>query len=405
MSPPAMRRALPPVLLALVLALQAHWTGLGDLPYDYELEAMPAVNALAGGDPAGFLVRAPAYGGSLVLRAPLVFAADGLGGGTQARWLAMALPALLASVVLAVVLWRGLAARGRRRAAWVALAVVAFNPVAGLAVEIGHPEEVVGAVLCAGAALLAVRVKAVPAGLLLGLAGANKPWAVVAALPVLLALQRGHLRAVLTTGLTCAAVLAPLVLAGSAGVASAEAVAVAPATIFKPLQVFWFLGDPSPTGDPGARDAPAWLGRLSHPLAVLAGGALALAWLPARRRGADRGDAVLLLALVLLARCMLDTWTMTYYYAPFLLALATWEAAVRGRAPLAAAAACAALMAVEGLTTPDAQAAATLAVTVPLAAALGLRCLAPRRAAALLAPARAALDARERGVAGPAPTT
>jgi hypothetical protein len=62
-------------------------------------------------------------------------------------------------------------------------------------------------------------------------------------------------------------------------------------------------------------------------------------------------------------------------------------------------------MAVEGLTTPDAQAAGTLAVTVPLAAALGLRCLAPRRAAALLAPARAALGARGRGVAGPAPTT
>jgi hypothetical protein len=400
-----MRLALPPVVLAVVLALLASWTGLGDLPYDYELEAMSAVDALAGGDPAGFLVRAPAYGGSLVLRAPLVLAADRLGGGTQALWLAMALPALLASVALAVVLWRGLAARGCRRAAWLALAVVAFNPVAGLAVEIGHPEEVVGAVLCAGAALMAVRGHAVPAGLLLGLAGANKPWAIVAALPVLLALPRGHLRAVLTTGLACAAVLAPLLLVGSAGVASAEAVAVAPATIFKPLQVFWFLGDPSVTGDPGARIAPAWLGRLSHPLAVLAGGALALAWIPARRRGADRGDAVLLLALVLLVRCMLDTWTMTYYYAPFLLALATWEAGVRGRAPLAAAGACAALMAVEGLKVPDAQAAATLCVTLPLAAALALRCFAPRRAAALAAPARAASSGCGPGVLGPAPTT
>jgi hypothetical protein len=285
-----MRAVLPPVVVALLLALEACWAGLRGLPYDYELEAMPAVDALAAGDTGGFLARAPAYGGSLLLRAPLVLAADGLGGGTQALWTAMAVPAVLASVVLAVVLWRLLAARGRRRAAWLALAIVALNPVAALAVEIGHPEEVAGAVLCAGAALLAVRGRAVAAGILLGLAGANKPWAVVAALPVLLALPRAHLRAVMVTGVTCAAVLAPLVLAGSAAVASAQAIAVAPATIFEPEQLLWFLGEPR-SADPAAwRTAPAWLGSLSHPAAVLAGDArrARVDSRPPPRRGAGR---------------------------------------------------------------------------------------------------------------------
>jgi len=170
-----MRAVLPPVVLALLLALEACWAGLRGLPYDYELEAMPAVDALAAGDPGGFLAQAPAYGGSLVLRAPFLLAASGLGGGTQALWTAMAVPAVLAAAFLAVVLWRALAGRGRPWAAWLALALVALNPVAALAVEFGHPEEVLGAVLCAGAALLAVQGRAVPAGILLGLAGANKP--------------------------------------------------------------------------------------------------------------------------------------------------------------------------------------------------------------------------------------
>jgi len=399
-----MRAVLPPVLLAVLLALEACWAGLRDLPYDYELEAMAAVDALAAGDPGGFLDRAPAYGGSLLLRAPFVLAADGLGGGTQALWTAMAVPALLASVVFAVVLWRVLSARGRRRSAWLALAIVALNPVAALAVEIGHPEEVVGAVLCAGAALLAVHGRAVPAGILLGLAGANKPWAVVAALPVLLALPRGHLRAVAATGLTCAAVLAPFVLAGSAAVASAQAVAVAPATIFETEQVFWFFGEPRSLEPEAWRAAPAWLGNLSHPLAVLAGALVALAWIPAVRRRAAREDAVLLLALVLLVRCALDTWTTSYYFAPFVLALATWEAGVRGRAPVAAAGASAAVMFMDGLDVPDHQAAAMLCWTLPAAVVLAARCFAPRRFAAALAPALAALGRRLPRLLAPAPT-
>ncbi len=37
-------------------------------------------------------------------------------------------------------------------------------------------------------------------------------------------------------------------------------------------------------------------------------------------------DALLLLALLLLLRCMLDTWDTIYYPIPFVLALLAWEA-------------------------------------------------------------------------------
>ena len=64
----------------------------------------------------------------------------------------------------------------------------AANPITLRALDIGHPEELLGAVLCAGAVLAALRGRATLAGVLLGLAMANKAWAVLAIGPVLLAL-------------------------------------------------------------------------------------------------------------------------------------------------------------------------------------------------------------------------
>jgi hypothetical protein len=50
-----------------------------------------------------------------------------------------------------------------------------------------------------------------------------------------------------------------------------------------------------------------------------------------------RENALALLALLLLLRCMLDPWDVVYYPLPFAIALLSWETLVRGRAPLGAA--------------------------------------------------------------------
>lgn len=382
-----MPRLLFPLLVAVAAAALLAAVGLRELEWtDYEREALPAVTALAAGDHAGFLARAPAYGGSLLLRAPFALAADAVGGGPVAVWRALAAPALLASIGLGLVLWSALARAGRRRAGFAALLLAVVHPTALRALSTGHPEEVVGAVLCVAAVAAALGGRPVVAGVVLGAAGANKPWAIVAVLPVLLALDRGHARCLLAAGVTCAAVLAPFLLTGSAAVASAQAVAAAPADIFQPMQPLWFLGDTgSAAGGIGAaRSAPAWIGRLSHPAVVLAGLAVALAWLPRRRRGAAApGDALLLLALVLLTRCALDVWTVTHYFAPFALSLLAWEATVRRRAPVGSAAVAVAIWLAEVQLTPDAQAAFTLAWLPAAWGLIALRLWAPSRSAEL----------------------
>ncbi|MCW3024583.1 MAG: hypothetical protein JWM29_15, partial [Solirubrobacterales bacterium] len=96
-------------------------------------------------------------------------------------------------------------------------------------------------------------------------------------------------------------------------------------------------------------------------------------------------DALLALALLLMVRCLLDTWDVVYYPLPFILALLAWE--VRGplrRPPLLALASSALVWVnlhwMTEHTSPDAQAAFFLVWSLPLAAWLGLRLFAPGRA-------------------------
>ena len=102
---------------------------------------------------------------------------------------AVAVPCLLAGAVLGVVLAASLLARGAGRGTVaIVVGLCAVNPITLRALDIGHPEELLGAVLCAGAVLAAVRGRSTLAGVLLGLAVANKAWALLAVGPVLLAL-------------------------------------------------------------------------------------------------------------------------------------------------------------------------------------------------------------------------
>lgn len=359
---------------------------------DYETEAEGAFAALQRGDLDRFLGLAPAYGGSLILRAPFALLPELWGGGDLALFRTVSLPGVLATTALAVAVFATARAAGRSaRAAWLALGLVAASPMAMRALEIGHPEELVGGSLCVGAMLLALKDRWLLAAVLVGLAVANKPWAVVAVIPVAAAVPAGRrLRTLVVAGAVAAVVLAPILLHGGGSLQTTAATARSAGQIFQPWQVFWFFGDPDQvvTGafgeKPGYRAAPAWAGRISHPLVVLAAAAVALAWW--RRRGGHpttaRTDALLLLALVLLMRSLLDTWSIGYYHLPFLLALTAWEVQARRGLPLVSLVATGLLWTTTDLlvryASPDVQAAAYLAWAVPAVLLLGLRLFAPQ---------------------------
>lgn len=389
---PLRRWARPAGALAAVAGLA--WLGLiGFVWTDYETEAAPAYAALLAGDWGGFLARCPAYGGALVLRAPFAFATGALGGGEVAVFRVVGLVCLAAGAVLGLVL-----ARRSARWGWLALALCAANPVTLAALDLGHPEELLGAALCVGAVLAAIDGRALPAGALLGCAVATKAWGVLAIGPVLLALPAGPPR-VRMAGLAAAVaglVLAPLALAGHGGSLARSAASTGP-TIFQPYHLFWWLGDPGSVviggnGLPkpaGWRTPPGWLSPLTHPLIALVAIPASLAWSRTRRpRGAD---VLLLLAILFAARCVLDPWNTVYYALPLLLTLTAWEV-LRwpGRPPVVALSVTAATWATfewaPRTLTPDGQALIYLAWFGPFLA--GLVALAwPLAPAARAAPA------------------
>jgi hypothetical protein len=379
------------------------WLGLYGFAWnDYDTEVRPAYEALVHGHVSAFLRLAPAYGGSLIERAPFALLPGLWGGGTLAVYRMAALPCLLATAILGVWLVARMRAQGRSTLARaVTLGVCVANPITLLALEVGHPEEILGACLCVAAVLLAARSsigrdRSLLAGALLGLAIANKEWALLAAGPVLLALApERRVRCLLSAAVVGGALLAPLTLVTAGGFATGTRVVAAPgaSAIFQPWQVWWFLGHHGALvhglfgmPKPGYRIGPTWTSTVSHPLILLAGLAIAVAlWVRGARRAAlSERDALLALALALLLRCLLDTWDTAYYPLPFIFALLAWELGAPTRNPPLLALAASALVWVSFHWLPlhvsaDLQAAGFLAWTLPLAVWLGVRLLSPRR--------------------------
>lgn len=396
-------------LLAAGSCAAMAWLSLGSFVWnDYETEAQPSFDALAQGHVLSFLRLAPVYGGSLIERAPFALVPGLWGGGSLAIYRMVALPCLLAMALFAVWLCARMRAEGRPRLARaLAVGMCVANPMALSALELGHPEELLGACLCIWAVVLASRGRSVWAGVLLGLAIANKEWAVIAIGPVLLALPRqspsagrpahagGAIRAcIASTCLVSATFLLPLLLASSAFATGARSAVSTPASIFQPWQVWWFFGSHAMSAHgafgkllPGYRIGPTWTGAISHPLIILVGlGVCVALWLHHRRERREVGErgAMLALALVLLLRCMLDTWNTSYYMLPFTIALLAWETS--GPRPLPILVLTSTVppwfalqeLSAHGLS-PDAQSAVFLIWTVHLAMVLGARLFAPAR--------------------------
>jgi hypothetical protein len=351
---------------------------------DWVGEARPSVDALLAGHLAAFLRLAPIYGGSLLLRAPFMALARIAGGGGNAVYEAGALPCLLAAAALGIWLAAQLRRRGSGLVAQAAVLVMcASGPFTIIAMQQGHPEELLGAVLCVSAVLCAQHERAAWSGVLVGLAIVNKEWGILAAGPVLVALPHGRGRALAAMTATAGALLAPFVLVRAGGfVGQSEGVALHSDAIFGPLQLWWFFGAAI---QGGGRIGPSWLGGLGHTLAIalMVPLTLAAARFATPRPAARREGAMLLLALLLLLRCALDPWDVVYYPVPFLVTLIAWEAITFTRPPFIALAACLVTWFVfQGATVPfvhgqDAISVLFITVTLPAIGAIAWRLFAP----------------------------
>ena len=372
------------------------WLGLTDWNWtDYDAEARPALDALVQGHPVLFLKLAPAYGGSLLMRAPFVLVPKLWGGGELSMFRAAAAPCMVAAALLGVWLVAKMRDRGDPPA-WRALVLFlcVANPIALPALEYGHPEELLGAVLCVIAVLAAAKDRPLWAGALLGLAVANKEWAVLAVGPVLLALPGRRGMALLASAATAGIILAPFALAGGV-VSQAHGAATSSDGIFNPGQLWWFLGSHShPVRDlsgrimPGYRIPPAWIANHAHELIVALALPLTLLYAWTRRRTPvgrrHVTDGLLLLAFLLLVRIALDPWDMAYYPLAFLIVLTSWEALRCARPPVLSLTAClVSWFTLQELAkpalhvSPDMQAAVFAAAAVPALLALALALYAP----------------------------
>jgi hypothetical protein len=299
---------------------------------DFFHEAWPAYQALSHWHLLQAVRLAPVYVGSLVLRAPFALLASAFGGGSRAVFFATGLPCVVAEAAFCAWLSAqprraGVAGRGNR----LGLLLVWFlNPVVIVALVLGHPEEILGAVLCAAGVVLAVQGDDRWSGVLIGLAVANKTWAAVAVPVALVALPAGRRwRGLLLIAATAGAILIPVtavrVLDAAAGSGGAGAqLGAQVGSLSFPRELLWWFGPHS------------WIVRESRWALLAVTSCCALLWLARNNRAAPARDAVadamLMLALVLLLRCALDPWDNLYYNVPFLLALLTYEARL-GRMP------------------------------------------------------------------------
>lgn len=375
---PRSARAVLAALAGVALLLAWSWASR---PFgDFGREAGGATAALGRLDLGGFFALAPAYGGSILLRAPFAVLAEATGAGTTGRYVWLALPAMAALGWFAWLVAGRL--RGQPPLVWLAaVALVTLNPLAHEALALGHAEELLVGVACIGAVLAAGDDRPALAGLLLGLAVGAKPWAVIAGPPVLWATRDLRQAAVVAAASLAAAgaVVVPFLLLAGGTVRSTTSIATGNGGISTPFSV-WYLVD---------QGRAAWVGRISHPLAVAGALGLPVALALAGRR--RRRDALLVLALALLVRCLLDTWTRDYYPLPALLALLGFEALVLGRAPLLAGGlTCALTLALVG---PLGTTASWLVYVVATGATLGwgLRALRPGAIGAAAQPATPAI--------------
>ena len=312
---------------------------------DYPKDAGPAIRALLDADLGAAFASQPLMGSlSVLVRLPFAAAAELAGGGELLAYQLGSIPCVAAAGGLGLAIARWMERRGASLAACLAtVACCMVNPLTWVALELGHPEELLGGALCVGAVLAALGGRAGRAGLLLGLALATKQWALIAVLPVLAAAPARRLHVGVVAVAVAAALTVPLVAGNLSGFSERAQQAANGGRSVHLWNVLWPLaasedrriqvGDDERTVT--VRVIPPWVAHLTHPLIVALALPLSAAWWLSRRRTPD--DALALLALLFLLRCLLDPVDNAYYHVPFLLSLAAWEGVARRGPPLLSA--------------------------------------------------------------------
>jgi hypothetical protein len=361
--------------------------------------AGPAITALAHGHLGALAADQPLMGlTSILLRAPIVALTDLLGGGALLGYRAGAFACLLPAILL--VAWmisrRGVGS-GERLAAGLAAIVVLGGPATVQAIHLGHPEEVLACVLMTGSVLAASKGRGTSAAVLLGLAVGTKQWALLAAPCVLFALPERRLATAAKAGVVALLTSAMLPLADPTAFARADSI-IGGMRFTDPFSLWWPLGSSYPipahaTAAPIAHLLPLGLTRsVASASAMLL--ALAGVWMYARRRGADASgggiDALALLALMGLVRCVCDPDPLLYNFVDVLIPLAVWESVTQRRLPLVTVLVTAssalvttgqtAFLAGDALHPPALVSALSVATALALGAYLTYRTFSPARA-------------------------
>jgi hypothetical protein len=371
-----------PWALALAFATVLLFAGSRDVFWtgDFYLEVYPAYERLMAGDVGGFFDHLPGYSGFTVLvGAPAALVTGALGGIETMVYRLTAVPGLVALAAVGVAVAGPVRAAGNR--AWpVFLLAAAGGALAFRTLLDGHPEDLLATACAVGAVLTARGGRTVWASILIVLAVVAKQWAVLAILPAAMAAPRAGWR-IAAAGATGTVVLLALQTQLGGG---AHGAITSTGQLFHPHQVFWPFGIPATpefiADGHGTTMGPAWLAPLTRPLIVGSGIVLALAWWVRSGPERNRDDALGVLALAFLLRCMLDPWDLVYYHLPLVVALAAWEAR-RGRdlpsLSVVATAACWLTFVIYDARTGYGPYLAYLAWTVPLAIGLGVALLRP----------------------------
>jgi hypothetical protein len=331
-----LRRGLPFAVVGIASAWIASTTvGTGDFPVD----AGPAVSALAHGHISLFLSAHPVMGPfAILVQAPFAALAP---RGELAEYQWACFPCLLAVGLLGLYLARVAGRRGIAALSQFLIAALCLvNPLTFEALHSGHPEELLTAALAIAAVAVAAQGHGRRAAILLGLAIASKQWAVIAILPVLMALPARRARTAAIAAAVVLVLILPGLLADPGAFSSAQSNVASTGGIVDPWSIWYPAADVTTERltvgsthlTAHVHRAPPFVGRLSHPLIVLLALALPAALALRRRRfGLPGPDAMALLALLALLRCALDPVDNLYYHAPLLLALIGWDAlATRG---------------------------------------------------------------------------
>ncbi|HEY5052499.1 MAG TPA: glycosyltransferase family 87 protein [Solirubrobacterales bacterium] len=323
------RRCLPFAVVGAASAWMAFAnTGTGDFPVD----AGAAIHALTHGHSSQFFSIHATGPFAILLEAS--FALLGRGSAlAEYQWACF--PCLLAAGFLGLYLAAMARRRGVSALSGCAIAMLCLvNPLTLEALQSGHPEEMLTAALAVAAVAVASEGYDRRAAVLLGLAIASKQWAVIAILPVLMAVPARRVRTALITAAVALAFILPIVAAGPGSYSGGQANLTSTSGIVDPWNIWYPAATVTtiklPAGDSYLTAHPhraTIVAQLSHPLIVLLAIALPLALALRRRRfGLSGPDAMTLFALLALLRCALDPVGTLYYHEPLLLALIGWDA-------------------------------------------------------------------------------